>query len=57
MAAAEVGDDVFRDDPTVLDLERRMAELTGDVIEGILQKFPVSYVSISQGKSFLVYCK
>ena len=31
MAAAEVGDDVFRDDPSVLELERRMAELTGEV--------------------------
>src|SRR5580692_7539228 len=29
MAAAEVGDDVFGEDPTVLRLERRMAELTG----------------------------
>ena len=29
MAAAEVGDDVFRDDPTVLELESRMAALTG----------------------------
>jgi threonine aldolase len=29
MATAEVGDDVFRDDPTVLRLERRVAELVG----------------------------
>ncbi len=29
MAAAEVGDDVFGDDPTVLALQRRMAGLTG----------------------------
>ena len=29
MAAAEVGDDVFGDDPTVLALQRRMAALTG----------------------------
>lgn len=29
MASAEVGDDVFRDDPTIHELERRMAELTG----------------------------
>jgi threonine aldolase len=29
MAAAEVGDDVFGDDPTVKELERRIAELTG----------------------------
>ncbi len=29
MAAAEVGDDVFGDDPTVLELERRTAELLG----------------------------
>src|SRR5271157_497692 len=29
MAAADVGDDVFGEDPTVLRLERRMAELTG----------------------------
>jgi threonine aldolase len=29
MASAEVGDDVFRDDPTVLALERRVAELLG----------------------------
>jgi len=29
MANAEVGDDVFRDDPTVLRLEERMARLTG----------------------------
>jgi threonine aldolase len=29
MAAAEVGDDVFRDDPTVLKLEARVAELLG----------------------------
>ena len=29
MAEAEVGDDVFRDDPTVIALEERAAELTG----------------------------
>ena len=29
MAAAEVGDDVFGDDPTVIELERRAAELLG----------------------------
>jgi threonine aldolase len=29
MATAEVGDDVFGDDPTVLDLERRVAALAG----------------------------
>jgi len=29
MANAEVGDDVFRDDPTVLELEKRVAELAG----------------------------
>src|SRR5580704_18079251 len=29
MAAAEVGDDVLGEDPTVLRLERRMADLTG----------------------------
>jgi threonine aldolase len=29
MAAAEVGDDVFGEDPTVLHLEQRMAQLTG----------------------------
>ena len=29
MADAEVGDDVFGDDPTVLALEERAAELTG----------------------------
>ena len=29
MAAAEVGDDVFGDDPTVLALQTRMAALTG----------------------------
>jgi len=29
MAAAEVGDDVFGDDPTVIDLEERAAELLG----------------------------
>jgi threonine aldolase len=29
MASAEVGDDVFGEDPTVLRLEQRMAELTG----------------------------
>ncbi len=29
MAKAEVGDDVFRDDPTVIELERRVAELLG----------------------------
>ena len=29
MATAEVGDDVFGDDPTVIELERRAAELTG----------------------------
>lgn len=29
MAAAEVGDDVYRDDPTVAELERTAAELTG----------------------------
>jgi len=29
MAAAEVGDDVFREDPTVAALERRVAELFG----------------------------
>lgn len=29
MAAAEVGDDVFRDDPTVLALEERLATMTG----------------------------
>jgi threonine aldolase len=29
MASAEVGDDVFRDDPTVLKLEQRVAELLG----------------------------
>jgi threonine aldolase len=29
MAAAEVGDDTFKEDPTVARLERRMAELTG----------------------------
>jgi threonine aldolase len=29
MADAEVGDDVFRDDPTVIELEERAAELTG----------------------------
>lgn len=29
MARAEVGDDVFRDDPTTLALERRMAEILG----------------------------
>jgi threonine aldolase len=29
MADAEVGDDVFRDDPTVIALERRVATLTG----------------------------
>jgi threonine aldolase len=29
MAEAEVGDDVFGDDPTVIELERRAAELTG----------------------------
>jgi threonine aldolase len=29
MAAAEVGDDTFKEDPTILRLEARMAELTG----------------------------
>src|SRR5258707_6488081 len=29
IAEAEVGDDVFGDDPTVRELERRMASLTG----------------------------
>merc|ERR1712106_820713 len=29
MASAEVGDDVFRDDPTVLELEKRVANLAG----------------------------
>ena len=29
MASAEVGDDVFGDDPTVIELERRVAELLG----------------------------
>ncbi len=29
MAIAEVGDDVFGDDPTVLGLERHVAELLG----------------------------
>ncbi len=29
MAEAELGDDVFRDDPTVIELEERAAELTG----------------------------
>src|SRR5688572_19724280 len=29
MAMAEVGDDVFGDDPTVIELERRIAALTG----------------------------
>merc|ERR1719476_410914 len=29
MANAEVGDDVFRDDPTVLELEARLAALAG----------------------------
>jgi len=29
MASAEVGDDVFRDDPTVLQLEKRVANLAG----------------------------
>ena len=30
MAAAEVGDDVFRDDPTVLELEATVAALLGN---------------------------
>ena len=29
MAGAEVGDDVYGDDPTLIELERRVAELTG----------------------------
>ena len=29
MAEAEVGDDVYREDPTVSRLERRAAEITG----------------------------
>merc|ERR1711892_494423 len=29
MASAEVGDDVFRDDPTVLELEKRVATMAG----------------------------
>jgi len=29
MAAAPVGDDVFGDDPTVLELEQRVADLLG----------------------------
>lgn len=29
MAAADVGDDVFRDDPTILTLEERVAQMTG----------------------------
>lgn len=29
MMGAEVGDDVFGDDPTVIELERRVAELAG----------------------------
>jgi len=29
MAAAEVGDDVFNEDPTVHELQRRVAELLG----------------------------
>jgi threonine aldolase len=59
MAAAELGDDVFRDDPTVIALEERAAELTGKeaavfVASGTMGNLVAHMAHVARGGEILV---